>query len=114
MQAYKERIVCGTAEDTVYTNLFDIGWDAPHRVLRNRTVSEWEVAGRPSSGHRPGEGSVIATAPRGGAVTELTKYGAKSYPTLGFSGDIENAVLYAGESCSLSLKSGRQHGLCAT
>jgi len=101
MQAYKERIVRSAAEDTVYTNLFDIGWDAPHRVLRNRTVSEWEVAGRPSSGRRPGEGSVIGTASRGGAATELTKYAANSYPTLGFSGDIENAVLYAGESCSL-------------
>ena len=29
-----------TAEDKVYTNIFDIGWDEPHRVLRNRTVSE--------------------------------------------------------------------------
>jgi hypothetical protein len=29
------------------------------------------------------------------------KYAANSYPTPGFKGDIENAVLYAGESCSL-------------
>ena len=29
------------------------------------------------------------------------KYAANSYPTPGFAGDIENAVLYAGESCSL-------------
>jgi NAD(P)H-dependent flavin oxidoreductase YrpB (nitropropane dioxygenase family) len=99
--AYKDRIVRGTAEDTVYTGLFDIGWDAPHRVLRNRAVSEWEAAGRPASGQRPGEGSAIGTAPRGGTSVELTKYAANSYPTPGFAGDIENAVLYAGESCSL-------------
>jgi nitronate monooxygenase len=98
---YKDRIVQSTAEDTVYTGLFDIGWDAPHRVLRNRAVDEWERAGRPASGQRPGEGTSIGTAPRGGASVELTKYAANSYPTPGFAGDIENAVLYAGESCSL-------------
>jgi nitronate monooxygenase/enoyl-[acyl-carrier protein] reductase II len=99
--AYKDRVVRSTAEDTVYTGLFDIGWDAPHRVLRNRAVSEWEAAGRPASGQRPGEGTTIGSAPRGGANVELTKYAANSYPTPGFAGDIENAVLYAGESCAL-------------
>ena len=90
-----------TAEDTVYTSVFDVGWDAPHRVLRNRAVSEWERAGRPVSGTRPGEGIAIGTAPRGGATVQLMKYAANSYPTPGFGGDIEDAVLYAGESCSL-------------
>jgi len=99
--AYKERVARGTAEDTVYTSLFDIGWDAPHRVLRNRAVDEWEAAGRPIRGQRPGEGTTIGAAPRGGATAELLKYAANSYPTPGFTGDIENAVLYAGESCTL-------------
>jgi NAD(P)H-dependent flavin oxidoreductase YrpB (nitropropane dioxygenase family) len=98
---YQNRIVRSTAEDTVYTSLFDIGWDAPHRVLRNRAFTEWEAAGRPGSGGRPGEGRAIGTAQRGGAEVELMKYAANSYPTPGFKGDIENAVLYAGESCSL-------------
>jgi hypothetical protein len=40
-----ERVVRSKAEDTVYTSLFDIGWpNAPHRVLRNRAVAEWEAA----------------------------------------------------------------------
>jgi len=82
-------------------SLFDIGWDAPHRVLRNLTVDEWERAGRPARGERPGEGAAIGTAPRGDATAELLKYAANSYPTPGFTGDIENAVLYAGESCTL-------------
>ena len=98
---YKQRILRSTAEDTVYTSLFDIGWDAPHRVLRNLTVDEWERAGRPARGGRPGEGAAIGTAPRGNATAELLKYAANSYPTPGFTGDIENAVLYAGESCTL-------------
>jgi hypothetical protein len=46
-------------------------------------------------------GTSIGTAPRGSASVELMKYAANSYPTPGFAGDIENAVLYAGESCSL-------------
>ena len=100
-RAYKEKIVQSAAEDTVYTELFNIGWDAPHRVLRNRAVIEWQAAGCPASGERPGDGSVIGTAVRGGAVAELQKYAANSYPTLGFEGDVEDAVLYAGESCSL-------------
>jgi NAD(P)H-dependent flavin oxidoreductase YrpB (nitropropane dioxygenase family) len=97
---YKERVVRSTAEDTVYTSLFNVGWDAPHRVLRNRAIDEWESAGRPAHG-RPGEGTAIGMAPRGGTTAELLKYAANSYPTPGFTGDIENAVLYAGESCTL-------------
>jgi NAD(P)H-dependent flavin oxidoreductase YrpB (nitropropane dioxygenase family) len=100
-RSYKERIVHSQAEDTVLTELFNIGWEAPHRVLRNRAVREWQAAGCPASGGRPGEGSVIGTAVRGGGVAQLYKYAANSYPTPGFEGDIEDAVLYAGESCSL-------------
>ncbi len=92
---YKDRVVRSTAEDTVYTSLFNIGWDAPHRVLRNRAVSEWEAADRPAGGERPGEGTVIGTAPRGDATAQLMKFAANSVPTAGFDGDIENAVLYA-------------------
>src|SRR5439155_1723203 len=43
-QRYKETVVASTAEDTIYlTDLFDVGWpNAPHRVIRNRVVREWE------------------------------------------------------------------------
>jgi len=55
---YRERVLQASAADTVYLeNLFDRGWEnAPHRVLRNRTVEQWEAAGRPAFGQRPGEG----------------------------------------------------------
>src|SRR5262245_57263647 len=100
-RAYQERVVRSTAEDTVYTTLFDLGWpDAPHRVLRNTAFAEWEAAGRPASGQRPGEGTIVGTVPVAGTTMEVPTYGARP-PSTGFSGDMESVALYAGESCSL-------------
>ncbi len=101
VRAYKERVEQGRAEDTVHTFLFDVGWpDAAHRVLRNKAVEEWEAAGRPASGGRPGEGEVIGTMPLADTTIEVRRY-AVFPPMPGFTGDIEYAALYAGESCSL-------------
>ena len=98
---YKERILRSRAEDTVYCQLFDIGWPAaPHRVLRNKAVAEWEAAGRASPGHRPGEGTIIGTLPRAGKTLDVVRYSSK-VPAPGFVGDLEYAALYCGESCSL-------------
>ena len=101
VQVYKERVVQSRAEDTVYTWLFDVGWpDAAHRVLRNKVMAEWEAAGCPASGQRPGEGSSIGTMPVAGTMVDMVKY--MVFPPLrGFTGDIDNVVLYAGESCGL-------------
>jgi NAD(P)H-dependent flavin oxidoreductase YrpB (nitropropane dioxygenase family) len=101
LREYKERIVRSTAEDTIYTGLFDVGWpDAPHRVLRNKIVKEWEAAGRPVSGQRPGEGEVIGTVMRAGARVDIPRYAAMMI-TADFKGDAEYASLWAGESCGL-------------
>jgi NAD(P)H-dependent flavin oxidoreductase YrpB (nitropropane dioxygenase family) len=98
---YKERLVRATAEDTVYTGLFDIGWpNAPHRVLRNKVVQEWEAAGRPPSGQRPSEGSTIGSAPRDGGTVDVPRY-ASFMVTAQFKGDLEYAPLWAGESVRL-------------
>jgi NAD(P)H-dependent flavin oxidoreductase YrpB (nitropropane dioxygenase family) len=52
---YRARVLAAGASDTELTDLFDVGWpDAPHRVLRNRTLADWEAAGRPPAGARPG------------------------------------------------------------
>ena len=100
-QAYKERVVHSTAEDTVYTTLFDLGWpEAPHRVLRNHAFEEWEAAGRPASGQRPGEGTIVGTVSLAGTTLEVPKYGAM-IPITSFRGDMESVALLAGESCSL-------------
>ena len=99
---YKQRIVDARAEDTVYTSLFNLGWDnAAHRVLRNRDYNEWEAAGSPSSGRRPGEGSNIAQfETEQGEVIEVPKYSVMP-PLTGYRGDHEHAALYAGESVRL-------------
>src|SRR5207247_10013834 len=56
--AYKQRIVGARAEDTVLNELYDGDWpNAPHRTLRNKTFAEWEAAGSPPPGSRPGEGT---------------------------------------------------------
>jgi nitronate monooxygenase len=100
-RAYQDRVVRSTAEDTVYTMLFDLGWsNAPHRVLRNTAFAEWEATGRPASGQRPGEGTIVGTVSVAGTTMEVPKYGAMP-PITGFSGDMESIALYAGESCSL-------------
>src|SRR5262245_8944203 len=97
---YKARVVQSHAEDTVYTSLFDLGWpDAPHRVLRNKAIAEWEAAGRPASGQRPGEGAIIGTFSFLGTTLEVPKY-MTMLPMTGFSGDMEYIALPAGESCS--------------
>jgi NAD(P)H-dependent flavin oxidoreductase YrpB (nitropropane dioxygenase family) len=98
---YKDRIVKSTAEDTVYTQLFDIGWPgAPHRVLRNKAVIEWDAAGRPSSGQRPGENTIIGTLQRGSKSVDVPRYWALC-ATADFNGDLDYAALHAGESCGL-------------
>ena len=99
--AYKQRIVDSTAEDTVHTCVFDVGWpQAAHRVLRNTAVAEWQAAGCPASGQRPGEGDVVGRMPMAGTTIEVPRYGI--FPPLpGFEGDMEHTALYAGESCAL-------------
>jgi NAD(P)H-dependent flavin oxidoreductase YrpB (nitropropane dioxygenase family) len=101
VRAYKERVIQSEAEDTVYTFLFDVGWpDAAHRVLRNTAIAEWEAAGSPPPGKRPGEGDIVGTMPVAETTLAVPRYGVFP-PMTGFTGDIERAALYAGESCSL-------------
>ena len=74
-RVYKERLLTARGEDTVYTELFDIGWpNAPHRVIRTRVVEEWERAGRPPSGKRPDEGKPIGKITRPGIEAPIVKY----------------------------------------
>ncbi len=100
---YKRRIVESSAEDTVYTDdLYDVWWpDAPHRTLRNATLAEWEAAGRPPSGKRPGEGTIVGTRRSyTGDVVEWPRY-ATGMITPDFEGSLEHAPMWAGESCSV-------------
>lgn len=85
---YKAHLLEAQGRDTVLTRLFDLGWDAPHRVLRNSTYQRWEAAGRPAAGHRPGEGEEVAPG--------IVRY-ALNLPLSGSEGDVEAMALYAGQ-----------------
>jgi nitronate monooxygenase len=96
---YKQKILQARAEDTACVNLFDVGWpDAPHRVLRTAVVEEWERAGRPISGRRPGEGQPVAMLRRSGIEMPIAKYSVMS-PSTFIDGDVESMAFYAGQSC---------------
>jgi nitronate monooxygenase len=92
---YKAALVRAKSGDTVMTTCFQDGWvNAPHRVLRNRTLEMWEAAGCPQPGMRPGEGDVIATNTTTGAT--VRRY-SLTPPLPHFSGSLLEMALYAGE-----------------
>ena len=95
---YKQRVLAATETEATYTTLFDVGWpQAPHRVLPNSTLANWEAAGHPEPGARPGEGEVVATALNG---EEIARYDI-SEPTVGMTGELEALAHYAGQSAAL-------------
>jgi nitronate monooxygenase len=98
---YQQRILDAEAEQTVHTELFDIGWpNAPHRVLRTKLIDEWERAGRPPTGQRPGEGKQAGKMLYAGLEVPILKYSVMP-PASSFEGDVEERPLYAGMSVSL-------------
>jgi len=99
---YRERLLHASEDDTVFLdNLFDVRWrDAPHRVLRNKTVAAWETAGRPPSGKRPGEGEVIATSQSVGPIVRYQSY----TPGPDADGDVDAMALWAGQGVGLVSK----------
>ncbi|MEU5060296.1 MULTISPECIES: nitronate monooxygenase [unclassified Streptomyces] len=94
---YRRRVVDARAEEAQYTGCFDDGWpNAPHRSLRNSTLSSWEAAGSPPSA-RPGEGDIIA---RDAEDTPYLRY-QDAVPLAGMTGDVDAMALYAGQSAGL-------------
>lgn len=100
--ACKQRVVESTAEDAVYSELYDVWWPgAPHRTLRNKTFEEWDAAGRPPPGKRPGEGTSIGKRRLvSGDVEDWPRYAVGIVPP-NFEGDIEYVPMLAGESCGV-------------
>ena len=96
---YQTLIAKANENDTVYLErLFNIGWDnAPHRVIRNSTVNDWEKLGKPIVGLRPNEHEMIAQKQDG---TLIERY-ADDIPTLTTTGNLEALALYAGQSVGL-------------
>jgi len=96
---FKELIIQAAETDTVYSYLFDGGWpDAPGRTLRNSTFNNWEAAGHPTRGQRPGEGEIVATRQDG--RPPVARYD-QPLPLAGMTGDMEAMPLWAGQSAGL-------------
>lgn len=95
---YRESIISARETDTTIGTIFDRDWqDAPSRTLRNDTVRQWEVAGKPPRGERPNENDIIAFWPDG---SEVFRY-ASSPPMIGMTGRVEEMALYAGQGVGL-------------
>ena len=99
---YRDRLLKASESDTAYLeNLFDLTWpDAPHRTLRNKTVADWEAAGRPETGRRPGEGEIVASSK---SLGEILRYRAYT-PGADAEGDIEALSMWAGQGVALVKK----------
>lgn len=94
-QLFKERILQARPQDAVYTYLFDGGWpNAPHRVLINSTLENWQKSGQRPHGARPGEGEVIGSFKNGKSVYRYDDMP----PIQGMEGNWEACALYAGQS----------------
>ena len=92
---FRERLLASRETDTVYTQLFDVGWpNQAHRVLRNKTIDTWEAAGRPPPGKRPGEGEPVGTSASRGPIVRYQT----ATPPSDAEGDIEAFSLFAGQS----------------
>ena len=101
---YQARLLAARgSEDTVYSkDLFDVGWpNAPHRVLRNRLVEEWEAAGKPPPGQRADEAAEIGTRRMwDGSVAPVRIYSSVT-ATSAFDVDLERMALWAGMTVGL-------------
>jgi NAD(P)H-dependent flavin oxidoreductase YrpB (nitropropane dioxygenase family) len=95
----RHKVITTTGENAMHTLCFDGGWpDAPHRAIRNSTLTAWETAGRPAAPDRPGEGDVVASEdPKSGWHLRYEDM----MPLPGMSGDLEAMALYAGQSSGL-------------
>jgi len=96
-QSYKQRIIDASETGTLFSKVFNGGWDATGRALRNSTIDIWEAAGRPEAGQRPGEGEVIAKGVDGEPVERYSAIG----PYTGMTGDLEGLPNWAGQGVGL-------------
>lgn len=98
---YRRRILESNGETVYSVDCFDVAWsNAPHRMLRNRVVAEWEAAGKPPIGNRAGEETIIGRSGASGRSVEIKRYTSFT-ATPAFEGDIEEVPLWAGMSVGL-------------
>ena len=100
-ERYKGRIVEARAEDSVLTDVFEIGWsELPERALRNATIDAWEAEREPRlrPSQRPPE--IIGTRPSPDGDVEIPRWWVDT-PHSGDVGAVEDMALYAGPAAGL-------------
>ena len=90
---YREHLYAASETSTVYSQVFNKGWECPHRTLLNSTLEAWEAAGRPEPGERPGEADQIVKRPDGSLIERYTS----ATPHRDFTGEIEALPMWAGQ-----------------
>ena len=96
--SYKDRIVKASETGTFLSSkVFNGGWNAQSRALRNSTVEKWEASDSPEIGNRPGEGDVIAICKNGEPVHRYSGIA----PYSGVTGDLEALPNWAGQGVGL-------------
>jgi NAD(P)H-dependent flavin oxidoreductase YrpB (nitropropane dioxygenase family) len=97
-QQYQRRLLSATETDTVWTEIFDVGWpNAYVRTLTNATFTQWRDAGAPPPGRRPGEADIIAWYADG---TPVERY-SSDFPMPDTTGDLDALVHYSGQGVGL-------------
>lgn len=91
---YRQKLIEANETDTVYSRLFNKGWECNHRTLRNSTITAWEKAGKPQPGDRPSETDIIAHRPDGLGIERYTS----ATPHEAFTGQIEALPMWAGQA----------------
>lgn len=95
---YKQMVFEASEDQTHWAGeLYNGGWPAaPHRALQNTTSRNWEAAGRPAPGNRPGEGESVGQQMNGDAVLRYQSHTPGPQTT----GDIAAMSLWSGQGVS--------------
>jgi len=83
---YVRALVAARAEDSVLTDVFKLGWDAPHRVLRS-AIEAVEAL----------DDGVIGEADYGGVKAPIERFSVEP-PLRATTGRVDAMALYAGQS----------------
>ena len=84
---YVRAVVEAKADDSVLTDVFSVGWDAPHRVLRSAVDAVRAFSG----------GEVVGETEWGGEKMPVARFSVEP-PSRSTTGAVGAMALYAGES----------------